>query len=507
MLDPTVETPDSPRWIRWGGLIGGVLASIAVYLVLTHGGLSFGAAMSHAGRATIALGVLMALWWITEAIPVEATSLVPMAMFPLVGVAGMREACAPYADPIVFFFMGGMLIGAAMEKWGLPRRFAFAVLAVVGGRPVMLVGGIVFATGAISMWVNNTSTAVMMLPIAMGLYQFVAAHAGDDEKAGVSAFGICLVLAVAYASNIGGVGTLFGSSPNVVLTGQLRQTFGQTLSFVEYAKIGVPLVLVLLPLTWLVLIVMHPPKLRPIAGVRELVVTERWAMGAWSSGEIVVVCVFVTAMLGWIFLEPINGVLTGMGLAKNALTESGVAVIAALSLFLIPVSLSRHEFALDWKTGSKIPWGILLLFGGGMSLAEAMRANGVNQAIGELFRRMGDVHPLIILGVVTVAIIALTEVASNTAVATTFIPIAIAVAPSMGLHPFALAMATALAASNGYALPIGTPPNALAYATGRVSMRTFVKTGIVIDIVAALAITAVLYWGEGWLYRWPEIVK
>ena len=507
MIDPTADTPDSPRFIRWGGLIGGVLAAIAVYLILQHAGFAFGSSLTHAGRATIALGTLMACWWITEAIPVEATSLVPMALFPLVGIAGMKEACAPYADPIVFFFMGGMLIGAAMEKWGLPKRFAFGVLSVVGGSPIMLIGGVVLATGAISMWVNNTSTAVMMLPIAMGLYKFVSAHAGDDEKKGVANFGIGLVLAVAYASNIGGMGTLFGSSPNVVLTGQLRQTFGQTLSFVEYAKIGIPLVLMLLPLTWLVLVVMHPPKLRPIQGVRELVAHERAALGRWKTGEIVVILVFVAAMLGWIFLEQLNSWTFGLGLPKNAITESGVAVIAALSLFLIPVSLARHEFALDWKTGSQIPWGILLLFGGGMSLAEAMRANGVNQAIGEAFRQMNDVHPLVVLGVVTVGIIALTEVASNTAVATTFIPIAIAVAPSMGLHPFVLATATALAASSGYALPIGTPPNALAYATGRVSMGTFVRTGIVIDIVSAIAITALLYWGNGVLFRLPELAR
>jgi sodium-dependent dicarboxylate transporter 2/3/5 len=303
------------------------------------------------------------------------------------------------------------------------------------------------------------------------------------------------------------MGTLFGSSPNVVLTGQLRQTFGQTLSFVEYAKIGIPLVLMLLPLTWLVLVVMHPPKLRPIQGVRELVAHERAALGRWNTGEIVVVLVFVGAMLGWIFLEQLNSWTVGLGLSGKAITESGVAVVAALALFLIPVSLKRHEFALDWKTGSQIPWGILLLFGGGMSLAEAMRANGVNQAIGEAFRQMDGVHPLLVLGVVTVGIIALTEVASNTAVATTFIPIAIAVAPAMGLHPFMLATATALAASSGYALPIGTPPNALAYATGRVSMGTFVKTGIVIDIVSAIAIAALLYYGNGVLFRLPELAK
>lgn len=505
MIDPTAEIPDSPRWLRYAGLIGGVVAAIAVYLLLSNSTSAFATSLSHKGWATIALGTLMAAWWITEAVPVEATSLVPMALFPLVGVAGMREACAPYADPIVFFFMGGMLIGAAMEKWGLPKRFAFGVLSVVGGRPVMLVGGIVLATGAISMWVNNTSTAVMMLPIAMGLYQFVSKHARPDERTGVFNFGVCLVLGVAYASNIGGVGTLFGSSPNVVLTGQLKQTFGQTLSFVEYARIGVPLVLVLLPLTWLVLVWMHPPRLSPIAGVTELVRAERAALGPWSAGEKIVLAVFFAAMMGWIFLEQLNSWTVGLGLPKNAVTESGVAVIAALALFLIPVSLKRHEFALDWKTGSTIPWGILLLFGGGMSLAEAMRANHVNEAIGQLFAQIGHVHPLIVLGLVTVAIIALTEVASNTAVATTFVPIAIAIAPSLGLHPFLLALATALAASSGFALPIGTPPNALAFATGRVSMRTFVKTGIAIDLAAAIAITLLLYYGNGVVFHLPDL--
>jgi sodium-dependent dicarboxylate transporter 2/3/5 len=511
MIDPTAETPDSPRWIRWGALVIGPIAALLVYAWLG------GSSLDHGGRAAVAVGVLMATWWITEAIPVEATSLLPMALFPLLGILGMKEACAPYADPVVFFFMGGMLIGAAMEKWGLPRRFALGVLSRVGGSPVMLVGGVVFASGIISMWVNNTSTAVMMLPITLSLCQFVTKHAGEDEAKGVRNFGVCLVLGVAYASSIGGMGTLFGSSPNVILTGQLRKSFGETLSFVEYARIGVPVMVVLLPLTWLTLVLMFPPRLRQIPGLRELVQSERQQIGPWTRGEITVLIVFVLAMAGWILLEPINAVANswrngGAALAagKSAppiLTEAGVAVIAALSLFLIPVSIKRHEFALDWKTGGKIPWGILLLFGGGMALAEALRVHGVNEAIGQQFAAIGTVHPLIVLSVVVIVLIALTEVASNTAVATTFIPIAIAVAPAIGMNPFLLATAVSLAASSGFALPIGTPPNALAYATGRVGMGRFVRAGIVVDILAAIAITAVLYYGNGWLFQLPVIAK
>lgn len=509
MIDPTQDTPDSPRWIRWGALVLGPVMAILVYAWLGN------SSLEHGGRAAVALGVLMATWWISEAIPVEATSLLPMALFPLLGILSMKEACAPYADPVVFFFMGGMLIGAAMEKWGLPRRFALAVLSRVGGNPVMLIGGVILATGIISMWVNNTSSAVMMLPITLSLCQFVTKHAGKDEAKGVRNFGVCLVLGVAYASSIGGVGTLFGSSPNVILTSQLRRTFGQTLSFVEYARIGVPVMMVLLPLTWLTLVVMFPPKLRRIAGLKELVQTEKNDLGRWTRGEVTVLVVFVLAMAAWVLLEPINLWLDGLmrGAAARAdgkgtpqvLTEAGVAVIAALALFLIPVSIKRHEFALDWKTGGKIPWGILLLFGGGMALAEALRVHGVNEAIGHHLSSIGTVHPLIVLSLVTVVLIAITEVASNTAVATTFIPIGIAVAPAIGMHPFLLATAVSLAASSGFALPIGTPPNALAYATGRVSMGRFVRAGILVDILAAIAITCVLYFGNGVLFTLPTI--
>jgi len=514
MIDPTEDTPDSPRWIRWGALVLGPVAAILIYIWLGQSSLEQG------GRATVALGVLMAIWWISEAIPVEATSLLPMALFPLLGIANMRDACAPYADPVVFFFMGGMLIGAAMEKWGLPKRFALAVLSRVGGSPVMLVGGIVFATGIISMWVNNTSTAVMMLPITLSLCHFVTKHAGEDEGKGVRNFGTCLLLGVAYASSIGGVGTLFGSSPNVILTGQLRKSFGQTLSFVEYARIGVPVMMVLLPLTWLTLVLMFPPKLRRIVGLRELVQTEKKELGPWTRGELTVLVVFALAMAAWILLDPINQLAAtwlsrgnsaeGSAAAKAApqfLTEAGVAVIAAVALFLIPVSIKRHEFALDWKTGGKIPWGILLLFGGGMSLAEALRVHGVNEVIGQHLSSIGTVHPLIVLSLVTVVLIAITEVASNTAVATTFIPIGIAVAPAIGMHPFLLATAVSLAASSGFALPIGTPPNALAYATGRVGMGRFVRAGIVVDILAAIVITGVLYYGNGWLFQLPVLAK
>lgn len=503
MIDPTAETPDSPRWFRAGALVLGPIVAVLVFYWLGQSTLGFGA------KATISIGVLMAIWWISEAIPVEATSLLPMALFPLLGVASMKEACAPYADPVVFFFMGGMLIGAAMERWGLPRRFALAVLSNVGGNPVMIVGGIVLATGIISMWVNNTSTAVMMLPIALSLFRFVTRHAGPDEEKAVRNFGTCLVLAVAYASSIGGIGTLFGSSPNLVLTSQLDAQFDQTLSFLDYARIGVPVVVVLLPLTWLTLIWMFPPRLRPVAGLERLAAEERRGLGPMSAGERAVLIVFFLAMVGWIFQEPINGWIHSMrggsGKPVRVLTEAGVAVGAALALFVIPVSVRRHEFALDWKTGGKIPWGILLLFGGGMSLAEALRAHGVNEVIGHQFTSIGSVHPLLVLALVTTVLILITEVASNTASATTFIPIAIAVAPAIGIHPFLLATAVSLAASSGFALPIGTPPNALAYATGRVGMGRFVRAGIVVDILAAIVITCVLYFGNGVLFRLPAV--
>ncbi|MBX3379240.1 MAG: SLC13/DASS family transporter [Phycisphaeraceae bacterium] len=505
MIDPTADTPDSPRWIRSGALVLGPIAAVAVYFWLGQ------SSLDHAGRATVALGILMAIWWISEAIPIEATSLVPMALFPLLGVLNMKEACAPYADPVVFFFMGGMLIGAAMEKWGLPRRFALAVLSRLGGNPFMLVGGIILASGVISMWVNNTSTAVMMLPITVSLSAFVAKHAGADEAKGVRNFGACLVLGVAYAANIGGMGTLFGSSPNLVLTSQLDKALAQPLSFVQYARIGMPVVLVLLPLTWVTLIVLYPPRLREIPGLKALVRTERALLGGLKAGEIAVMIVFGLAMVAWVLQEPLNGWIhawRGMeGKPAKVVTEAEVAVLAALALFLIPVSLKRHEFALDWKTGGKIPWGILLLFGGGMSLAEALRVNGVNEFIGSSFSAIGNMHPLLVLGLVTMTLIAITEVASNTAAASTFIPIAVVVAPAVGVHPFLLATAVSLAASSGFALPIGTPPNALAYATGRVGMGRFVRAGILVDILAGIVITVVLYYGNGVLFALPAIAK
>lgn len=505
MIDPTEATPDSPSWIRWGALLLGPLAALGVYWWLASTG------MADGGRAAVAVGTLMAVWWVSEAIPVEATSILPMALFPLLGISGMKEACAPYGDPVVFFFMGGMLIGAAMEKWGLPKRFALLVLSGMGGKPAMLVGGVILATGIISMWVNNTSTAVMMLPIALSLWNFVSKHAGADEAKAVRNFGTCLVLGVAYAASIGGVGTLFGSSPNVILTGQLRETLGETLSFVDYARIGVPVMAVMLPVTWLTLVIFYPPRVREIRGLDELVRAERALLGPLKRGEWAVLVVFVLAMVGWVLQDPINGWIHawrgGTGTPKTVLTEAGVAVIAALALFLIPVSLKKHEFVLDWKTGGKIPWGILLLFGGGMSLADVLRRHGVNEMIGERFSHIGDVHPLLVLALVSVVLILITEVASNTAVATTFIPISIAVAPAIGMHPFLLATAVAMAASNGFALPIGTPPNALAYATGRVTMGRFVRAGLVVDLLAALTITGVLYYGNGWLFVLPTLSK
>jgi len=484
--------PDGPMLVRRIGLLAGPILGALVYVLLpaeSSGGLA------HSGRATAAVGVLMATWWLTEALPLEATSLLPLLFFPLTKAGTMKGAAAPYADPIIFLFMGGLILGRAMERCNLHKRIALIVLSNVGGRPAMLLGGVMGATALISAFVSNTATAVMMLPIAASIVAMLTDERGE-ARAGRD-FATAIVLAVAYASSIGGVATLIGTPPNAFLAGFVKgRPDLEPITFASWLRVGIPCALVYLPIAWLILIrVAFRVPTTPMPGVRDQMRQHLRALGPVSRAEWVVLIVFCGTAALWV-TRPWLGRWTGLiidhpgGPTDEYLTDTGIAIAATLALFILPGN--GRERAMDWRTAVQLPWGVLLLFGGGLALAQGVSANGVDAFLGRSLTGL-DLHPFLVVAIVTTFMVFITEIASNTAVASTFIPILYAGAPALGVDPMFLLYPAAIGASYAFMLPMGTPPNALVFASGYVRIRQMAHAGLFLNIAAILVIVLLCY--------------
>lgn len=466
---------------------GGGAAGRAARMGLLAGPLAFAgmlalpapAGLEPAGWRVAAAGVWMGVWWMTEALPLAATSLLPLLLFPLLGAGTPAQAAAPYADPIVFLFMGGFMLALAMQRWGLHRRIALTIMRGMSDRPAGLVLGTMAATAFISMWVNNTATVLMMLPIGLSVVDVVERCDGDEPN-----FAPALLLGIVYAAAVGGLGTLIGTPPNTLLAGFLDKTYGIRVSFVEWMMVGVPLVLLLTPLAWLVVTrLVLPLGGAPIAGSAEFLRRERAALGPATRPEWIVAITFVLADVLWIGRPALQGVLPG-------LSDAGIALGAAVLLFALPAGQGRGR-VLTWEAAGKLPWDVLLLFGGGLSLADALGRTGLAAWIGGSLAGAGQWPDVGVAIAVALVLVVLSEVASNTAAAVTFLPVIASLAVSQGESPLALAVIATLAASGGFILPVASPPNAIAYGTGRVSMRQMVRGGIVMDLVFALVVPVV----------------
>jgi sodium-dependent dicarboxylate transporter 2/3/5 len=448
------------------------------------------AGLGDPGWRVAAAAVLMAVWWITEAIPIPATSLVPVAMLPLIGAGSIREATTPYADPVIYLFLGGFMIALAMERWSLHRRIALHVIRRVGTSPRALVAGFMLAAALLSMWVSNTATALMMLPVGISVVELAERTGGAGTR---ERFAVCLLLGIAYGCNIGGMGTLVGTPPNVLMAGFFEQEYGRSIGFAEWLKVGLPVVALGLPLAFLVLTrVTNPIRIRELPGARETVESELTDLGPFSRGEAVVAVVFGLTATLWITRPLLEGWIPG-------LSDAGIAIVAALALFVIPVRLSEGEFAMDWRTARRLPWGTLLLFGGGLSLAGAVTRTGLSLWVGESLAGVGSLPLVLVVLVVTTVVVFLTELTSNTATAATFLPVIAALALGIGQDPMTLALPAVLGASCAFMLPVATPPNAIVYGSGRVSIPQMARAGFVLNLVFIAVITALAYSVFGWV--------
>jgi len=481
--------------------------------------------LSESGRRTAAVTALMAAWWIGEAVPIAATALLPLVLFPLLGILPAPAVSQAYGDPVVFLFLGAFFVALAMERWGLHRRIALAMVGAVGSSPARLVLGFLVATAFVSMWINNTATTLMMFPVGVSVARHLAGGATLDGVGGEAArvaaersFGAALMLAIAYGASLGGMGTLVGTAPNVVFAGSVRTLFPALpeVGFVPWMAIGTPVAALLVAACFAAVLRLAPEvPLRRFdfgAGGREAVAHERRALGPMSGAERLVLAAFAAAAALWIFRTPLDlGVLRVPGWSElvaepKGLHDATVAIGVGLVLMLVP---ARGRAApeglraplLDWQTvQAGVPWGVLLLMGGGFALATAFEASGLSAWIGRRLEGLAGVPlPLLVLAVCALTTV-LSEIASNTATATMLMPILAATAQAIGAPPLALLVPATLAASCGFMLPVATPPNTIVFSTGWISMRAMVRAGLALDLAGILVITLVCSTLVPWVF-------
>lgn len=439
--------------------------------------------MSPEAWKTVALAAFMLLWWVTEAVPIPVTALLPLVILPLLGVTEMKAAAAPYANPIVFLFMGGFMIALAMEKWNLHRRIALTIVSWTGTNANGILLGFMIATAALSMWISNTATTIMMLPIAMSVIQLLTKNKVEDSSKGFRNFALVMMLGIAYSANIGGLGTLIGTPPTVVFAGFIQETYDYEVAFADWLKIGFPFAVLMIAVTYFFLVkILYPNRLGKFDGAQELIENEVEKLGSLSIGEKRTLIVFVGTALFWIFRSPINSFFPAL-----KLSDTGIAMIATICLFIIPINFKKGEFILDWKATERLPWGILLLFGGGLSLAASLAQTGIIDLIGAQFKEANNIGFWVIIGLTTVSLF-LTEIIGNLALVTVFLPVVGGIAVGTGVDPLHATIPVTLAASCAFTLPMSTPPNAIVFASGHVKVAEMSRAGIVLNLVAILLI-------------------
>jgi len=448
--------------------------------------------LSSEGVAIAASTVWIAVWWITEAVPIPVTSLLPLVLFPLTQGLDVKETASSYGDETIFLFMGGFMIALAMEKWNLHRRIALTIISVIGTNSDRIVLGFMVATGFLSMWISNTATAMMMVPIGLAIiYQF-SETLKDDPSVYTTpqnfSFGKALMLGIAYSASLGGISTLIGTPPNTLLAGAINTMYGIELSFAKWMLFGVPLAWTFLFIAWFYLVKFaFPTKVKQIPGGREVIDDQRTALGKASTEEKLVLTVFSLAAFSWITRT--------FFLAKfiPGISDGVIAITFAILLFIIPSKNKKGDFLLDWDTAVKLPWGILLLFGGGLAIASGFTESGLSEWIGTQLTGLQGVNLLIVITLVTALVIFLTEITSNTATASMMFPIMASLAVALGFHPYALMVAAAVAASCAFMLPVATPPNAVVFGSGYLRIPDMAKAGFALNILGIVLVTVAIY--------------
>jgi sodium-dependent dicarboxylate transporter 2/3/5 len=461
------------------GLCLGPILFVIVILLPPPGG------METAAWRTTAVALLMVSWWITEAIPIAATSLLPVVLFPVLGIASVGNTTAPYANPLIFLFLGGFILATAMQTWNLHKRIALRIILFVGIKPSSIILGFIIASAFLSMWVSNTATAMMMLPIALSILVLIDKQ--EQKSRVVTNFEIVLVLSIAYSCSIGGIATLIGTPSNALFAAFMLENYGYEVSFAKWLMIGIPLIIILLPLMYFILTrVVYPVKLKELPGGKALIEEKMKEIGSITKPELRVAVVFAITACLWIFRPLFGGFLPGI-------SDAGIAVTAGVVLFLLPSGNKSGQRILHWSNLKAMPWDILILFGGGLSLAMAINSSGLDTYIGEAVKGLSGIHMIFMILIVVVIIVLLTELTSNTAITSTFLPILASMAVGMGQNPMLFALPAAIAASCAFMLPVATPPNAIIYGSGKVTIPQMVKAGIWLILSISVILTLLHY--------------
>lgn len=459
------------------GLIVGIIAFIITLLLPAPEGLSDDA------WHVLALTVLMACWWSTEAIPVPATSLIPIVALPLMNIGSMRDATHPYAAPIIFLLLGGFIVAMGMQRWHLHKRIALNIIARVGDHPAALTAGFMAASAILSMWISNTATTLMMIPIALSVAHTVLGERTHDHR-----FTLSLMLGIAWSCSIGGLGTIIGTPPNAFVVAFMEEQAGVTISFLDWMKLGIPVVLVMVPIAWLTLTkIVFPFDANSVSGGEKVVDSELKKLGKTTTAEKRVLMIFGLMVILWVSASSEN--IKALGINNTT-----VAIGGGILMFLIPAGNKARDFLLDWETTLKLPWGVLLLFGGGLSLAGAIKSTGLAIWIGNSFAGIETLPLIVVIFAIVSLVIFLTEITSNTATTAALVPVFAAVAVTTGMDPIVFAAPIAMAASCAFMLPVATGPNAVIFSTGHVSIPQMARGGLMLNIFGTFVVTALCYW-------------
>jgi sodium-dependent dicarboxylate transporter 2/3/5 len=493
------------NWLNIGsekyvGLFLGLVVFFCIIFLISD------STMPPAAKKMAAIAMLMAIWWITEALPIAVTALLPIIMFPILKIMPTADVTLNYGHHLIFLFLGGFIIALTIERWNLHKRIALTIVNVIGTNPRMIVLGFMIATAFLSMWISNTATAMMMIPIGLAVIGQISQGQQSDQFArGTNNFALALMLAIAYSASIGGISTLIGTPPNVVFVGVLKSSFpgAPDISFLQWMLFALPFSLIFLPVAWVYLVFWGAPVNKDSSSLNdEIIKSEIDSLGHMSFAEKATLSIFIITGLLWLFRSDIDlGVVKFTGWSTlfgltSYVQDSTVAVVMAIVTFIIPSGQKNREegmFLMDWKWARRVPWGILLLFGGGFALANGFQESGLTQWMGEQLKTFYFLPLAIVILIVCVMATFTTEFASNTAMASTLLPILAGLSIALDINPMILMIPATISCSTAFMLPIATPPNAIVFGSGYIRIRDMVRIGIIMNVIGLLLILLVVH--------------
>lgn len=495
---PVTKTHRVISYIRRFCLFLGPIIAVLIYFALPDTYTNSSQAtivLQHETKACIAITFLMALYWFSETIPIASTALIPLVAFPLLGIMSIEETCTPYGSNTVFLFLGGFILSTGIQRWNLNRRLALYTIRFIGTSPKQINVALMIATAILAMWVSNTATVAMMVPVVAAILHLFHSELQENKKS--KNFAICMLLGIAYAASIGGMGTILGSPPNGIFVNFLNHTYGIEISILSWMKLGIPLVLILLPVTWWLLNqILFKDQIDSIPGGQEWIKEEIKKLGPLSSGEKTVFFIFLLTVALWITCPFLRHITLSNGTHPFAfISDASIAIFGSLLLFILPINKRFTRHALTWQDCGRLPLGLLLLFGGGLSLAAAIHKTHCDELLNAQMAYLSNLSPfLIILGIATIVIFA-TELTSNTALAATLMPLMASTAGALGADPKVLLLVTTFGASAAFMMPVATPPNAIVFGTGHVRIGDMIRAGFWLNIISILVISLCCWFG------------